>query len=279
MKHVTREKRDVYLKSSRGERPTMQGRFGDRHLNPSRTLTRAAFMESNECQFGGDCADTIASLLAGLRGLFAAADRLRRQTYLGAREQVAVPARCVAELQIEILALEQRFHTAEMDAFRIAALASDQVADLTARVVLLEKQRYHVQNWAAQVGIVWLKFRALAMLLVPILPDVGQRLFSALTGQSPAWPRLEGIQGVQLATFPFDLTDCGSSVHSSLVPVIDTRDQQRESRSMTQATFDIIGIGFGPANIAFAAALEERHAQYSILFLERLDAPAWQPAM
>lgn len=48
---------------------------------------------------------------------------------------------------------------------------------------------------------------------------------------------------------------------------------------MTQAAFDIVGIGFGPANIALAAALEERQARPSVAFLERMDAPAWQPAM
>jgi L-ornithine N5-oxygenase len=257
----------------------MLARFGDRHLNPSRTSTRAAVTESNECRSAGNRADMIAVLLAGLRDLLAAADRLRRQSYLGAREHVAVPARYVAQFQSEILTLERRFRAVEMDAVGIAALASDQVTDLTASVVLLENQRYHVQNWTAQVGIIWLRFRALAMLLGPILPDVGQRLFSALTGQSPAWPLLEGMQGVRLATLPSDLTDCRISVHSSPVSAVDTRDQQRESRSMSQSTFDILGIGFGPANIAFAAALEERHAQHSVLFLERLDAPAWQPAM
>jgi len=48
---------------------------------------------------------------------------------------------------------------------------------------------------------------------------------------------------------------------------------------MNKTTFDIIGIGFGPANIALAAALEERHVRREILFLEKMDAPAWQPAM
>ncbi|WP_220010375.1 SidA/IucD/PvdA family monooxygenase [Bradyrhizobium sp. BR 10289] len=43
--------------------------------------------------------------------------------------------------------------------------------------------------------------------------------------------------------------------------------------------YDVIGIGFGPANIALAAALEERQAGFKIAFLERMKAPAWQPAM
>ena len=48
---------------------------------------------------------------------------------------------------------------------------------------------------------------------------------------------------------------------------------------MKHPLFDMIGIGFGPANIALAAALEERDSPLSVLFLERLSEPAWQPAM
>jgi L-ornithine N5-oxygenase len=48
---------------------------------------------------------------------------------------------------------------------------------------------------------------------------------------------------------------------------------------MNQMTFDVIGIGFGPANIALAAALEERHARHSVAFLERMGEAGWQPAM
>ena len=48
---------------------------------------------------------------------------------------------------------------------------------------------------------------------------------------------------------------------------------------MTQNVYDVIGIGFGPANIALAAALEERQAGFKIAFLEQMKAPAWQPAM
>jgi L-ornithine N5-oxygenase len=48
---------------------------------------------------------------------------------------------------------------------------------------------------------------------------------------------------------------------------------------MTQYIFDVIGIGFGPANIALAAAFEERNACLSVLFLEKAGGPTWQPAM
>ncbi len=48
---------------------------------------------------------------------------------------------------------------------------------------------------------------------------------------------------------------------------------------MIPDAYDVIGIGFGPANIALAAALEERHTTLGVAFLERMDAPVWQPAM
>lgn len=42
---------------------------------------------------------------------------------------------------------------------------------------------------------------------------------------------------------------------------------------------DVIGIGFGPGNIAVAIALEELFPDISALFLETRDAPSWQPNM
>ncbi|ROM90330.1 SidA/IucD/PvdA family monooxygenase [Pseudomonas brassicacearum] len=44
-------------------------------------------------------------------------------------------------------------------------------------------------------------------------------------------------------------------------------------------TYDIVGIGFGPANIALAIALEEYQFTGSRLFLERRAGPSWQPEM
>lgn len=49
--------------------------------------------------------------------------------------------------------------------------------------------------------------------------------------------------------------------------------------SSTRPIFDIVGIGFGPANIALAIALEERNAELSVLFLEKSCEPGWQAAM
>lgn len=43
--------------------------------------------------------------------------------------------------------------------------------------------------------------------------------------------------------------------------------------------FDFIGIGFGPANIALAVALEEQGFEGSYLFLERHPSPGWQRDM
>lgn len=48
---------------------------------------------------------------------------------------------------------------------------------------------------------------------------------------------------------------------------------------MTDKIYDIVGIGFGPANIALAIALEELAPQFSVCFLERRSEAAWQPGM
>ena len=48
---------------------------------------------------------------------------------------------------------------------------------------------------------------------------------------------------------------------------------------MPSQVYDLIGIGFGPANIAVAIALEELGYSGSSLFLERRTGPEWQPGM
>ncbi|MEU7552884.1 SidA/IucD/PvdA family monooxygenase [Streptomyces sp. NPDC044571] len=42
---------------------------------------------------------------------------------------------------------------------------------------------------------------------------------------------------------------------------------------------DILGIGFGPANLALAIALEERESPLTARFLEARPSPEWQPGM
>jgi L-ornithine N5-oxygenase len=42
---------------------------------------------------------------------------------------------------------------------------------------------------------------------------------------------------------------------------------------------DVLGIGFGPANIALAAALDELAPQLKTRFIERKGGPGWQPNM
>ncbi len=42
---------------------------------------------------------------------------------------------------------------------------------------------------------------------------------------------------------------------------------------------DILGIGFGPANLALAIALEERRSPLTARFLEARPSPEWQPGM
>lgn len=45
------------------------------------------------------------------------------------------------------------------------------------------------------------------------------------------------------------------------------------------AIVDLIGVGFGPANIALAVALDELWPTAQVKFLEKADGPCWQPAM
>ncbi|WP_305787948.1 lysine N(6)-hydroxylase/L-ornithine N(5)-oxygenase family protein [Symbioplanes lichenis] len=42
---------------------------------------------------------------------------------------------------------------------------------------------------------------------------------------------------------------------------------------------DVIGVGFGPANIALAIAIEELEIPLDVLFVERRPRPEWQPGM
>jgi L-ornithine N5-oxygenase len=53
----------------------------------------------------------------------------------------------------------------------------------------------------------------------------------------------------------------------------------RSVSAADQHVYDVIGIGFGPANIALAIALEELGFSGSRLFLERQDGTRWQPEM
>ncbi len=46
-----------------------------------------------------------------------------------------------------------------------------------------------------------------------------------------------------------------------------------------EKTYDVIGIGFGPANIALAIGLEEIENDLEVLFLEKRSKATWQPSM
>lgn len=48
---------------------------------------------------------------------------------------------------------------------------------------------------------------------------------------------------------------------------------------MDTSMHDIVGVGFGPANIALAIAIEELHPGIDAVFLERATKTAWQPNM
>lgn len=49
--------------------------------------------------------------------------------------------------------------------------------------------------------------------------------------------------------------------------------------SAPASVLDVLGIGFGPANLALAIALEELAPDLSVRFIERRDGPHWQPGM
>jgi L-ornithine N5-oxygenase len=49
--------------------------------------------------------------------------------------------------------------------------------------------------------------------------------------------------------------------------------------TISHSPVDILGIGFGPANLAMAIALEEASPRLSVRFLEARHAPDWQPGM
>jgi len=50
-------------------------------------------------------------------------------------------------------------------------------------------------------------------------------------------------------------------------------------KSAGESSADVVGVGFGPANIALAIAIEERNAFVSSLFLERRATQGWQDEM
>lgn len=47
----------------------------------------------------------------------------------------------------------------------------------------------------------------------------------------------------------------------------------------TGTVYDILGVGFGPANLALAIALEETGSPLTVRFLEARPSPEWQPGM
>ncbi len=58
------------------------------------------------------------------------------------------------------------------------------------------------------------------------------------------------------------------------------RDQQRRRQpDQGQKIYDIVGVGFGPANLALAIALEEMGYQGSVRFVEKCASTAWHPGL
>jgi L-ornithine N5-monooxygenase len=54
---------------------------------------------------------------------------------------------------------------------------------------------------------------------------------------------------------------------------------KNEIRRLPEPIYDLIGVGFGPANLALAIALEEDGEGQSSLFLEAKDSSVWHPGM
>jgi L-ornithine N5-oxygenase len=54
---------------------------------------------------------------------------------------------------------------------------------------------------------------------------------------------------------------------------------RRHYRKERFTVLDVLCVGFGPANIALAVALDELWPDASVRFLERMDGPYWQPGM
>ncbi|NYS19794.1 SidA/IucD/PvdA family monooxygenase [Streptomyces sp. SJ1-7] len=47
----------------------------------------------------------------------------------------------------------------------------------------------------------------------------------------------------------------------------------------TERPYDLLGIGFGPSNLALAVCAREQKLPLSCLFVERQDTVAWHPGM
>lgn len=144
-------------------------------------------------------------LVDALQQLLCSLNRLRSMTGASPRESVAVSGILLDQLRTEFATLDCRRKHSETDREATSALASDEIGALTTAVRQLARQRFRVLNWLAQVAILWLKLRALALILFPIAPEIARELAYTLTGRSPALPQLEGISGVHLVPFPVDL--------------------------------------------------------------------------
>jgi hypothetical protein len=149
----------------------------------------------------------ISSLMEALRNLLVVLARLKSMTYTHPRERVAIPHASLALLRVELAAIEFRHRHCVRDPLAMLELAADQIDTLTAIASQLIHQRFQLSNWTAKVAVLWLRLRALAMILAPVAPDVAKKLAFALTTQAPEWPGFESLAEVQLCSIPENLTD------------------------------------------------------------------------
>jgi hypothetical protein len=163
-----------------------------------------------------------------LRRLLIAIEQLRQKSYIGPRERVAVARSELDVLQrslSEIESLAERVGSSHSDQARFATA---QVAALMASVTDLFRKRYRTPNWIAQVAMVWLRLRALAMVLTNIAPQTADALSLTLTGRPPAWPSLDNVVDVNLVAIPPGLAERDSQLCPPLVPALSGRDEPDE---------------------------------------------------
>lgn len=72
-----------------------------------------------------------------------------------------------------------------------------------------------------------------------------------------------------MSEMPHESAGAPAAFSYSDYPVAEERDE----------LFDLLCVGFGPANIALAIALEEMWPSANVKFLEKAEGPCWQPAM
>lgn len=148
-------------------------------------------------------------ILLSLTRLFGAVNRLAVSSHVSSRERIAIPASRLELLRKEPNGFAPCCGGSHAVTSTAALHAMYEINDLIDTAVALMGQRFRITNWTTEVGVIWLRLQALTVWLAPVAPDIAMRLARALTGQPPAWPLLEGMQGVRLTLIPDDVISGG----------------------------------------------------------------------